>query len=309
MIRFLLCLLLGSAPVALIAGDIHVSPGASDAFASAIGRAAPGDHLIVQPGVYREWLVISKPITITALEGAVLDGSVPFKAEWKPAPADLEHVYVASVKRRPRGLLMNGKFVAEIRRDQTKDEGEWNWRTLLRRGPPLSGFDQIRALWMYNPDEGRVYARFENAAAPSALDLSLLDSSDAQLKITKTDHVVVDGLAFRGGAIAVEISEGASDCAVRNCRVQSFERRGIVLTGGAKNCAIEGCDITRGAVEEWTPSLEHSRPNYEIWRIHKDVGNKDRPGIELIRAGVGIRILRNHVQRTFDGICLGVYEA
>ena len=72
---------------------------------------------------------------------------------------------------------------------------------------------------------------------------------------------------------------------------------------------MEDCDITRGAFEEWQPTEENRRENYEIWRIHKDVGKYDRVGIEISRAGAGNRILRNHLDRVFDGICLGDYRA
>ncbi|MBC8127373.1 MAG: right-handed parallel beta-helix repeat-containing protein [Gloeobacteraceae cyanobacterium ES-bin-144] len=124
-----------------------------------------------------------------------------------------------------------------------------------------------------------------------------------------TAGVVVEGFTFAAGVEAVKLGEGAKDCVVRRCRVSSYEDTGILLTGGASNCTVEECEITRGALEEWQSTEENRRENYEIWKIHKNVGKYDRIGIAIQRAGVGNRILRNRLDRVFDGICLGDYRA
>ncbi len=96
--------------------------------------------------------------------------------------------------------------------------------------------------------------------------------------------VVIENLELIGGSTAVSIGEGADRTVVRGCHIRSYEDTGIGLSGGASQCIVENCEITRGALEEWAPSMEHSRSNYEIWRIHKDVGKYDRVGINLFRA-------------------------
>lgn len=283
------------------AAEVNVSPGS---LADAIAKAAQGDTLILQPGTFAERVKVDKPLTIRAVPGAVLDGSVPFKVEWAEAGAELNGVFTTAAKKRPRGLLVDGKFIAEIRYDRAKEKGDWHWRTLFAKGPPLSGFNEIRALWMYHPEENRIYVHLENGARPEGLALSFVESGDPLLRVSAA-KVVVEGLTFAHSFDAIVLSEGAADCVVRKCKVTSFESTGITLTGGATNCVVEDCDITRGALEEWMPSLEHRRTNYEIWRIHKDVGNYDRNGIDVIRAGAGNRILNNHVHRVFDGITVG----
>jgi nitrous oxidase accessory protein NosD len=98
--------------------------------------------------------------------------------------------------------------------------------------------------------------------------------------------VVVEGLTLRGGAEAVSFMEGAQDDMVRGCKVTSYEGTGIAITGGASRCTVDDCVITRGAFEEWRPTSENRRENYEIWRIHKDVNRstyrkgKPLPGCE-----------------------------
>ena len=286
------------------AAEIVVRPGSS-AIGQAIGRAAEGDVLVLEPGLYRERVRIEKRLTLRALPGAIVDGAEALRADWK---AEGDGVFTAAQKSRPEGLLVDGRFVAEVRYDRAQTKGEWHWRTLLAKGPPLSAFTQIRALWMYHPEEQRIYVRLEHGVSPEKLALACVPSGEPLLTIAKTSGVTVEGLTFAHGATAVAITDGATEAIVRRCNVISYEGTGIVLTGGAARCTVEDCTITRGAFEEWQPSAEHSRPNYEIWRIHKEVGRSDRVGIEIIRAGADNKILRNKLDRTFDGICLGDYK-
>jgi hypothetical protein len=305
--RILLLSLAGIAAPSLIHGtEVPVAPGG---LARAVATAAPGDKLRLAAGIYTERVVVDKPLTITAAgEEVVLEGAVPYSGVWRPVGEEMPGVWVAPLQKRAHGLLLEGKFVAEMRLSAAQAKGDWHWRTLLLRGTPLSGFQEIRALWMYHPEEKRIYARFPDGAGPAVLKMALVEAPEPLLTVAAA-NVVVEGLVFRGSAVAVALVGGATDCHVRRCRVESYESVGILLTKGAAGCIVEECAITRGAVEEWTPSLQHSRANYEIWRIHKDVGNKDRPGIEIIRAGAGNRILRNRIDRVFDGICLGDYKA
>jgi hypothetical protein len=303
--RYLVLLLFASLAVA---GEIRVTPGPS-AIRAAVEKASSGDTVLLAPGVYRERVRLEKGIVLRGEPGAVISGTEPLRAEWKEAGGDLKSVFVAAMPKRPAGLLVDGKFLAELRFDRAQKEGDWHWRTLLRRGPPLSGFAQIRALWFYHPKEQRIYAHFENDAQPEKLALEFVPERGALLHLAKTSGATVEGIEFAGGSEAIVLGEGATDCTVRRCRITSYEGTGIEITGGAARCLVEECDITRGAFEEWMPSLEHNRANYEVWLIHKQVGNYDRNGIDLVRAGAGNRILRNHVHRTFDGITLGDSDA
>ena len=287
------------------AAEIQVQPGItpkSRPLGKAIEAAKDGDTVVLQPGVYRERVKISKTLTLRGMPGAALDGSTPMEAEWVAGEGGKMS---AALKGRPYGLMVDGKFLAEIRFDRAQPKGDWNWRTLLEKGPPLSGFSQIRALWVYHPEEKKVYACFEDGAVPDASRLSVIPQKDPLILITGASGVKIVGIEFRGGAIAVAMAEGAAACSVSHCKISSYERSGIVLSDGATRCVVEDCDITRGALEDWSPNREQGRVNYEIWRIHKDVGNYDRVGIVLSGAGAGNHILRNHLHRTFDGITVG----
>ena len=283
------------------AAEIIVNPGQT--LAKAITSANAGDTLVLAPGVYQERVHLEKQLTLRGETGAIIDGTTPLKAEWSAAEG-MDKVFVTASKTRPEGLLVNGKFIAEIRFDRAQESGEWQWQTLLTKGPPLGGFKHIRALWMYHPKEKRIYLRLEDGAAPDKAALSAVMSSKPLIEIAAAG-VVVEDLTLRGGTEAVTLTTGVKDCVIRRCKVTSYEGAGIAITGGASNCTVEDCDITRGAFEEWRATNESRRENYEIWRIHKDVGKYDRVGIELIRAGTNNRILGNHLDRVFDGICVG----
>jgi hypothetical protein len=293
-------------PQAAVAAEHHVQAGNS-ALKNAVAAAKDGDTLVLEAGVYYEHVHIDKKLTIRGEKGAILEGATPLKADWSAADG-LGKVYVAKSEKRPEGLLVDGKFIAEIRFDRAQENGDWHWKTLLAKGTPLKGFEHIRAAWMYHPKEKQMYVRLENGASPDKAALTVVMSGKPLIEIAAAG-VVVEGLTLRGGVDAVKLTAGAKDCVIRRCRVTSYEGGGMVITGGASNCTIEDCEITRGALEEWQPSEQNRRENYEIWRIHKDVGKYDRVGIELNQAGAGNRILRNHLDRVFDGICLGDYRA
>ncbi|MCB1229813.1 MAG: right-handed parallel beta-helix repeat-containing protein [Verrucomicrobiae bacterium] len=271
-------------------------------------QASEGDTLILSPGVYAENIRIEKRLTLRGEPGAILDGGAEFHGEWTSAGDGLDGVFFTPAEKRPEGLLVDGRFLAEIRFDRAQSKGDWYWQTLLERGTPLSGFDAIRALWTHHPKEKRLYLRFADGRSPVTRNLSWIRSGKPLITIAQASGVVVEGLTFARGVIAVEITEGASGAVVRNCKIESYEETGIMLSGGASDCTVEACGITRGAYEEWQPSLENDRANYEIWRVHKSVGRYDRNGIVLFRAGAGNRILNNRISRVFDGIALGDYK-
>lgn len=286
--------------------EIQVSSNASAEggfLSQAIAAASSGDTLILQPGVYQERIKVTKPLTLRGLPGAVMEGAKKFTGEWS-ASGD-EKVFVIALKKRPYGLLADGKLIAELRFDRVQKEGDWHWRRLLDKGPPLSAFRQIRALWMYHPKEQKLYARFENGASPATLELSLITNNDPLIEITNTSDVKIEGLEFRGASVAVSMGQGATSCTLSHCKISSYEKSGIELIEGASHCVIEDCDITRGSLEDWSPDRDKGRINYEIWRIHKDVGNYDRVGIVMTHSGRGNRLLNNHLHKTFDGITLG----
>src|SRR5262249_26238214 len=79
---------------------------------------------------------------------------------------------------------------------------------------------------------------------------------------------------------------------------------GIYFTTGATECLAEENEVFRGSYEDWLPH-DTSRELYEIWQLHKLAGFYDRVGIDLVRAGAGNVVRKNHGYLTFDGINVG----
>lgn len=305
-------LLLGLAGLTLQAAEIAVQPdptSKAQPIKAALASAAEGDILLLKPGIYREALVVDKRITLKGEPGAVLNGTMPLQADWQPAGEELPGVLTTPLPSQPAGLLLDGKFIAELRFDRAQKSGDWHWKTLLKKGPPLSGFNEIKALWIWHPKEKRAYLRLPDGTSPAVARLTMVAQDKPLITVKGAAGVVIDGLELIGGATGIGIGEGADRTVVKGCHIRSYEDTGIVISGAAGQCIVENCEITRGSLEEWAPSMEHNRGNYEIWRIHKDVGKYDRVGINLVRAGVGNRILNNRLDRVFDGICLGDYKA
>ncbi len=293
---------------ALRAADVRVSAsGGENALAKAIEQAATGDRVLLSPGVYRGGVTIEKAITLEAEAGAIISGDTPIKEEWKPAGNDFTGVFTTPCEHRPSGLLWKGKFVAALDFKRAGKEGEWHWATLLKKGAPLSGFSQIIAMYVYHPKEKRIYFRSPKGQMPAKGEVTLVANDQPLVTVGKVAGVTLKRLQLRNGAVAISML-GATDCKVEGCEIISYEDCGIAIMDESSKCVVENCKITRGALEEWAPSLKHDRANYEIWRVHKDVGYYDRVGINIFRAGSGNRILNNQLDRVFDGICIGDYS-
>jgi len=229
------------------AAEISVKAGTSDEpIAKAIATAKEGDTLVIGPGIYPERVRVEKRLTLRGEQGAILDGTTLLKTEWAVVEG-MEKVFTTASGKRPEGLLVDGKFIAEIRFDRAQKSGEWHWQTLLAKGPPLGGFKNVRALWMHHPKEKKIYLRLEDGVAPEKAALTVVMSGKPLIEVA-AEGVIVEGLTLRGGAEAVVLGEGAKDCVVRRCKVTSYENAGIMITGGASNCTVEDCDITRGVV-------------------------------------------------------------
>ncbi|TLD69448.1 hypothetical protein FEM03_17550 [Phragmitibacter flavus] len=293
----------------LRADEIRLRPSTSSKtkiLQPAIDAANPRDTLILAPGIYFETITINKPLTLLGQPGAILDGSKPITTPWTPAP-DLPHVYTTPCKHRPAGLLFQDKFIAALDFDRAQKPGDWHWQTLLKNGPPLSQFTQIRALYIYHPREKLIYLRLPDNVTPSDTNLAIVPNDAPLITIENTQNVQIKDLSLRHSATSIHL-QNSTDSTIEKCQITSYEETGILLTNNTSRCTIHNNQITRGALEEWQPPLTDDKPNYEIWRIHKDTGYYDRVAINLFRAGTANRILLNNIDRVFDGINVGDYS-
>lgn len=311
--RFLLSLL--AVTQYATAAEIIVKPAEAgegkSVIKEAIKKAADGDTIVLSKGVYYENIkVVEKTIHIKGEDGAIIDGSTPLQVTWAAAGDDMPGVYTAEMKERPYGLLVDGKFIAAMRYDRAQEKGDWHWRKLLAKGTPRSGFDNILAVWIYNPDEQHMYVRLEDKADPNKANLSYIKKDKPLLLLENASNCVVENVTFQGGERAIVIGgKSSNQNIIRHCKILSFEEGGILITDEASNNLITDNEITRGSLEECTPSLHHDRANYEIWQLHKDVGNYDRVGVDIIKAGADNKVTNNHIHLVFDGVTIGDYSA
>lgn len=304
-----LLLLLINIPSPAFAREITVSPSPAGepVLAAAIRSAAAGDTLHVKKGIYRETIVLDKRLQMIGDEGAIIDPSQPFRAPWRPAPEVGKGVYRAAADRKPYGLMLDGKFIAEIDERRADDEGPWNWKTLLVSGTPRSGFRMVRALWMYRTADHAVYLHMADEAAPERLAWSAIWDKEPAITFRGAVGTSVLGLTLAHGFGGVTFLDHSARCSVSQCLIGPWEHFGVLVTGDSADCLVERNRIFRGAYEEWTP--DGSKESYEIWQVHKNVGFYDRIGVGVVRAGANNRVHANHIWETFDGIDLGDSKA
>ena len=305
-----------------LAREITVAPDPAGGavLAKAIQDAADGDTIVLKKGLYRETIVLTKglhlkgeatdkpenqdPKSKIPNRDAVLDPSEPFTAQWQAGPDVGKGVYRAASKRQPRALILDGKIVAEIDERRAGGDDAWSWKALLAAGPPLSKLRFIRALWMYRASEKMVYLHLENDADPGRLQWAVLWTKEPVVAFRNASGASISGLTVAHGFTGVALLDRSTRCVVSKCTIGPWEKNGVVISGGASECLVEGNSIFRGAYEDWTP-VDDTKPRYEVWKIHKTVGFYDRVGIDLLRSGANNRIHANHVFETFDGINIG----
>ncbi|MBN8216478.1 MAG: right-handed parallel beta-helix repeat-containing protein [Spirochaetes bacterium] len=282
----------------------------SDAsLSSAITGAVDGAVIHLRAGRYRAPIVLEKEIHLVGDGEVRIDPSEPLPAKWGPAPEIGAGVWKSSLEQKPYELMVDGKIVAALREDRVQTEGDWHWKTLLAKGPPRSGFTQIRALWLWREAEKTAYVTL-GGADPSGRTWSWMPTGAPALHFKGARGATVRGLAFAGAFEAVRFDSGARGCVLRDCTLASFSHHGIILDGGAHSNLIVSNAIQRGSYESWVPAAtnkEEIKREYEVWQIHKLCGYFDRMGITLQAAGAGNRILSNFIRETFDGINVTVH--
>src|SRR4051812_5910438 len=140
--------------------------GNKSVLADAIAAANSGDTIRISPGIYREKITLTKGVSLVGEPGVVLDPSEPLQLSWQAAPEVGAGVFRATSARKPATLFLGGRVLAELDERRAGIEGPWFWKTLLASGPPLGGFQFVRALWIYRSDEKAVYLHLEKDASP-----------------------------------------------------------------------------------------------------------------------------------------------
>jgi hypothetical protein len=289
---------------------IEVRPvPAREVIGAALAGAQPGDVVRLAAGIYQEHVRMRDGVSVSSEDGAVIDPSEALDGDWRQAAEIGPGVWKTAAAEEVHGLLIDGKLVAALAEPRASKDGAWHWKTLLVSGPPLSGFRQIRGLWMWKKDERALYLSL-GGGDPRGHQWHQLRRSEAAVTFHGVKQARLQGITLAGAHTGVRFSGGSRDCEMRGCRILSFEKCGVEITGGSSACRVVGNSITRGSWESWAPRTRHgpgSKEEYEVWQIHKRVGFYDRVGVNLFRAGSDNRILSNELVETFDGIDVGDY--
>jgi hypothetical protein len=311
-------LLLAASAGYAASGEIVVKPDSSGkpVIAPALNAARPGSRIFLRPGVYRESIVIEKPVTIVGAEGAVLDLSEAFQPRWEPSSAHGKGVYEASVAGEPAVLLIDGKVLARVNPDRPETRRGGTWKRLLENGPPRTGFSYVRGVWLYSVERNVVLVHLENDVSPAEHKWFVVWQKSPAITLRNTTGASVRHVTVANAYKGVVITGNCSRCSVLDSRIGPWEMYGIEVVGGSSESLVRGNEVFRGSYEDLTPQntldpvagATYSRDWYEIWQLHKIFGYWDRVGISVTLSGAGNRIIANRVHDVFDGINLGEGE-
>jgi hypothetical protein len=284
---------------------ITVSPSTdgTPVIAAAMAAAKPGEIIKLKKGVYRERVVITKPLTIEGEKGAILDVSQPFKPSWQPATDLAPGVYKAVVTAQPVSLIIDGKYLAMMdeRRKEAQDEkGDFYWKHIMSAGMKRTGFTLINGVCMYRAADKCIYVHLKNDEHPSKRTWTIIYTEDPGVLFKGAHNAHLRNLEIRYAYTGTFFGDKSDKCSVEHCIIGPWDMNGVDLDEGSTNTLIESNEIFRTPYEN--TGFEDTRESYETWQIHKEVGYYDRVGIWIYCAGAGNRVHGNHVHDTFDGI-------
>jgi ATPase family associated with various cellular activities (AAA)/Right handed beta helix region/AAA lid domain len=184
--------------------------GVHHTITAALRAAADGAQISVKPGVYRENVVIDRPVTLVADDG---EGSVVLVAAHGTA------LRLTAKSGEVRGLVIQGE-----------------------PGQPAVLAD-TGALVLRDCDISGGHVELAGAAATSLLDCCVHDSDSSGLRISGSGHVVVRGGVVRDVAGDGLVIAGDSGAEVTGLTVRGTAGHAVRIAGAAR-CTLADCDLS-----------------------------------------------------------------
>lgn len=315
--RILFCAVLGVsfganfsfAAVHLVDGKPGAAPFQS--IQSALDQAQPGDTVRVAPGVYHEHLrfktggTAEQPIILEGQDGAILDGSVEGKLDWKPADDIAPGVYRAPVGFFPYTVTADGKMITTLDEKRTDPALEHpardnlRWPSIFKGGTGEAGWSGVRALTMYRKKEGDLLIKFRKNLDPRTMAITVSPKDPAILITGGVNHCVIRGLTIRNAAYGVRI-EGAKGILVEKCKIGPADYA-VHMEAKTSNCIIRHNEMTMAPYSGADPWRAGSWDN---WQAHKNAGFYDRYAVRASETKDCV-IHDNFIYDHWDGIQTG----
>ncbi len=301
---------------------------------AALDAAGPGTVVQVGPGVYTGSAVFRRggggdaPLTLRGVAGAVLQGALPAKLNWQPAPDWGAGVYATTS---PIGFIRGIYFSAApaetgwklplIRYERAGDAARapddiWHFRNIFRDGimtpekQPGQGFELLRAVAMFNPEDRRIYIRFGDNRDPNILFFRLVQG-EALIDADGVSNIVVEGLSLINAVKGVNIKR-SQNVTVRNCNFTAVEY-GIKVKFSRAVKSLHNI-LTLHACHEMNPHKQSvntppgPRFQMDVWGAYKWVGYYDRCAIGLSESA-DCEVSGNYIHDYWDGISVGGRQA
>jgi len=323
---------------------VDTNPGTNEAPMHSIGlaliRAKPGDTVRIHPGTYRERIAPEvsgepkRPITVRGQRDqdgkwlTHIDGTVPFRGPWEPAPEIGTGVYRAKQPGfEPHHMQIAGRFIPRV------------WPNLMRDG---TGFEKLAyaarhtekttylqadvAFWdtpgaAFGCSDGTVYLRFRDGRDPASEQIAAAPA-DGGIHIENQSCLVFRDLAVHGGEICVCIQgPNATDNVIEHCRLTNGNQRVFITDSAARNC-IRHNEITIDFYSDtcrtgaWGCGRTGDDVPYELrlkehfYNLYKHVFGPHSTsdyGVRIVNAGPDNTVFANHVFGGGQGI--SVYGA
>ncbi|KKR03204.1 MAG: Lipolytic protein G-D-S-L family [Candidatus Uhrbacteria bacterium GW2011_GWF2_39_13] len=286
----------------------------------AVSLAGYGTHIKITKGIYNEKISFTrggtpeKPLILEGQDGVIIENAKETELKWEAVPEWGEGVYRAK-SAFSMGLFADGKNIIAIRYERTHPDFMkneiWQYRNLFKNGVIAQGktaghgFDFLKALWMYNPEDKCIYIKFANLANPKKIKFRLADASSC-IDIQNAPNIIINNLELRYSVKGCVIKH-SENITVKNCKMTSVEYSAMLLN--AKSCKIINNEMTITAYNSMDPttmyfidSMGNMHYQHDVWNAHKWAGYYDRVGVAISSDRGDTEIANNYIHDNWDGI-------
>ncbi len=326
------------------AGAAGTEPDPFDSIQEAVIHARPGDTVLVKKGVYRECISFpysgtpDNPITLLGEEGAVIDGSSDVTLDWALKTDGSwagQGVYTARVPFDADVVVVDDQTIISLWWGHAPGVGcqpqappfdqdlfPYHYERLFKHGmanlPGLSdyliwagepeGWDGVRGLALYRPDEERLWLKLKpgndaDPVDPSTCDVKVAPFDRTVVTIDGADHIVVSGFHIKNGLFAFKVWNSVGSI-IENC-VMKPVYNGIRLGEGADGIIIRHNEYS---MNHYADTSTRSRAA-NIWHINKDLltprGEGDKTFLWILNTVGNHHIHHNYIHDSASGICSG----